>query len=304
MNGVNRLARIALNSPDAGRLARFYVDALGFRLSAVAGGDVDAAAIDALEEGGRDRMDVVLGATRLTLHTVTGRRYPDDVAGWSPLFQHCAIVVADMTVALRSLEAASSTHRWTPISTEGPQRLPANTGHVAAFKFRDPDGHPLELLAFPAGDDRRAGPRTARVDHSAISVADVAHSVAFYEDLGFAVRGRTLNAGPAQQRLDDIEDPQVDIVALSPPEGTLHVELLGYRGDFPRAVEPAALDDVAATRLVLEVGPDALPALVHRHRDRLATAPRENRIVVRDPDGHLIELRVPHRPQPLNPAVR
>ncbi len=38
---------------------------------------------------------------------------------------------------------------WTAISTDGPQRLPPSSGGVAAFKFRDPDGHPLELLAFP-----------------------------------------------------------------------------------------------------------------------------------------------------------
>ncbi len=31
----------------------------------------------------------------------------------------------------------------------GPERLPARSGGVSAFKFRDPDGHPLELLAFP-----------------------------------------------------------------------------------------------------------------------------------------------------------
>lgn len=30
-------------------------------------------------------------------------------------------------------------------------RLPESSGGVTAFKFRDPDGHPLELLAFPDG---------------------------------------------------------------------------------------------------------------------------------------------------------
>ena len=40
---------------------------------------------------------------------------------------------------------------WTPISTSGPQLLPAASGGVSAFKFRDPEGHPLELIAFPPG---------------------------------------------------------------------------------------------------------------------------------------------------------
>jgi hypothetical protein len=53
---------------------------------------------------------------------------------------------------------------------------------VTAFKFRDHDGHPLELLAFPEG--RVPGPgRTANgtgpflgVDHTAIAVRDTARS--------------------------------------------------------------------------------------------------------------------------------
>ena len=35
-----------------------------------------------------------------------------------------------------------------------PQRLPdwnATAGGIKAFYFKDPDGHPLEILQFPAG---------------------------------------------------------------------------------------------------------------------------------------------------------
>ena len=38
-----------------------------------------------------------------------------------------------------------------PISPDGRVRLPDNSGGVTAYKFRDHDGHPLELLEFPQG---------------------------------------------------------------------------------------------------------------------------------------------------------
>ena len=84
---------------------------------------------------------------------------------------------------------------WTAISIDGPQRLPASSGGVSAFKFRDPDGHPLELLAFPDGawpahwQARSNGDLALGIDHSAISVSDSARSIAFYEALGLRVAG-------------------------------------------------------------------------------------------------------------------
>jgi hypothetical protein len=70
-----------------------------------------------------------------------GRSYPRDVSGWDPRFQHFAIVVSDMTAAYANLRALPN---WTAISRDGPQVLPASSGGVAAFKFRDPEGHPLD----------------------------------------------------------------------------------------------------------------------------------------------------------------
>ena len=81
--------------------------------------------------------------------------------------------------------AALAAPRAVPITREGPQRLPPETGNVTAFKFRDPDGHPLELLHFPAGTGSVAwqAPNPASpflgIDHTALSVADVPASVAF-----------------------------------------------------------------------------------------------------------------------------
>ena len=88
--------------------------------------------------------------------------------------------------------------------------LPPNTGSVTAFKFRDPEGHPLELIRFRRRRARLFGKRMPGkgilgYDHTAISVMDVERSTAFYTDLlGFHVGGRSLNRGPEQDRLDGL----------------------------------------------------------------------------------------------------
>ena len=86
-----------------------------------------------------------------------------------------AIVVNDMRHAYQQVMA---NRRFRPISRNGPVRLPDGSGGVTAFKFRDHDGHPLELLAFPEG--HVPGPwRTGNgsgsflgVDHTAIACSD------------------------------------------------------------------------------------------------------------------------------------
>lgn len=255
-----KLSRIVLNAADPAALARFYAGALGF---AVAEG-----------EGGRVRL--TLGPARVDLVASRGRPYPGDVPGWSPLFQHLAIVVSDMPAAMARLSGVAG---WRAISTDGPERLPERSGGVSAFKFRDPEGHPLEFLAFPPG----TGPERWRVanppdpclgiDHSAISVADTARSVAFYGALGLALGPRSLNTGPKQARLDGIADPQVEVTGLMLPGGEPpHLELLCYRGAFDRAVDPPRPDDIAATRLVF------------------TAASGEDANEMTDPDGHRIEI--------------
>jgi catechol 2,3-dioxygenase-like lactoylglutathione lyase family enzyme len=274
---VDRLARVVLNATDAERLSAFYVDALGFERVDTSDG------VHAL----------ALGATRLDLRQVAAASTsPGAVPGWSPLFQHCAILVSDIHAAMRSLQATSG---WTPISTDGPQRLPPNTGNVTAFKFRDPEGHPLELLALP-GDAVAvdASHPFERIDHSAISVADVARSIAFYADLGLRVSGRSLNVGPEQQRLDAITDVEVDVVGLAVPAGTKpHLELLGYRGTYDRSGLSADPDDVVATRLVFTVADSpTLARIVERHANRRVGPSSPSRACLRDPDGHLVELEI------------
>ena len=68
-------------------------------------------------------------------------------------------------------------------------------------------------------------------DHSAISVAEVDRSAAFYGLLGLEQASRQLNSGAEQERLDGLpEGDVVDVVAMRPAAApTPHVELLAYR---------------------------------------------------------------------------
>ena len=124
------------------------------------------------------------------------------------------------------------------ISCGGPQLLPHRSGGATAYKFRDPDGHPLELIRFA---DAVAG----GIDHSAIAVTDAGRSIEFYRDrLGLTVGARQVNTGPEQDRLDGLTGAEVDVVALEPRQATPHVELLAYRTPPCRPM-PALLENMA-----------------------------------------------------------
>jgi len=280
------LARIELVCADPGGLAGFYEAAFGFsgRALASAAGNVELRL-------GRQTI-------RLIRAGPGGRVNPVDVPGWSPLFQHIAIVVSDMGRAYAHL---CTLPRWKPISASGPQVLPKASGGVGAFKFRDPEGHPLELIGFPAGAvpgqwQMRSPNVCLGIDHSAISVSSIASSIAFYENLGLNRRTQSLNVGPEQALLDNVPDAVVQVTALTPSRTTPHVELLCYRGDFDRHVPPQGIHDLAATRLVLTLdNHSTFKAVCARASDALLSEPKlekdnPGRALLRDPDGHLIVL--------------
>jgi len=263
---VQRLIMIRLAARDPQALAAFYVGALGF----------------APQSLGRETAVVALDERRIEIARTAGETYPMGLPPWSPLFQHVAIATPDLAAALDRLARSQG---WRPISQGGPQILPASSGGAAAFKFRDPEGHPLELIAFPGS----AGVSRARIDHSAISVADSAASLAFYEGLGLSPGARTLNQGPEQERLDGLASAEVEVTALELPGGGAHVELLCYRGHYPRVTPPAAPDAVAATRLVMTMeSPRALDGLEARLADRVERPGPP--LLLRDPDGHLLQF--------------
>lgn len=276
---VHALIRFGMNSPDARRLRQFYEQALGAQLQRVERTEHSAFAPAARSRGGAARTLLLLGDTPVELCEFDdpGRPCPPDLSPYDTRFQHLGIIVTDMQLAVQRLAQSDG---WSAISSGGPQTLPDRDGGVTAFKFRDPDGHPLELLQFPAGRvpaHWRAVGRGVHqgIDHSALSVADVGRSVRFYTSLGLRASTRTLNQGAAQQRLDGVPTPIVDVVSLAPPRSTPHVELLHYHASGRPTHDPPAFNDIAATRLIF-TGDFASGAVAHR--------------LIQDPDGHFLQF--------------
>src|SRR5579872_2554541 len=166
-------------------------------------------------EGAGWRRSMSLGESRLELDTFArpGRPYPDGTNASDLVFQHLALVTDDAGAAWRRARNAGAT----PITRGDPVTLPQSSGGVTAVKFRDPEGHPLELLEFPAGSNPSwQGRGMMGIDHSAISIGDLAASRRFYETHGLAEGKRTLNRGPAQVALDGLDGVELDVLQMSP----------------------------------------------------------------------------------------
>jgi catechol 2,3-dioxygenase-like lactoylglutathione lyase family enzyme len=270
---LSAIAGFRLVTADLCGLSMFYRDVLGFAAEA-AEQAISGEEISLLGLHGTGRRNILrLGRQTVSIEQFDppGRPYPPGAGAACLSFQHLALVVADMAEAYQRVRGE------TAISEAGPQHLPASSGGVHAYKFRDPDGHPLELLQFPqsARPKRWQGKRaTGRqiglgIDHSAISVADADASAAFYAALGLTQGARSFNCGPQQNSLDKLRDAEVTVTPMQPVMATPHLELLGYR--MSRGAETPVLqaDDVAATRIVWLGSQIA---------------------VLRDPDSHLHQI--------------
>ncbi|MGO8740711.1 VOC family protein [Rhodoblastus sp.] len=249
-----RIEKLRLRSAAPDRLATFYQSAFGAILS---GGTLNL---------GEARIEIVAAANPAAQNFVSNETG----------FQHFALVVADMG---RAYDLLRQTPGWRPISLAGPEQLPQSSGGAAAFKFRDPEGHPLELLQFAHGAvpdfwGARFAAAPERVfhgvDHSGLATRDADASTRFWRDLGFVCARRGLNRGAEQARLDgyaEIAEAEVEIISLAAPAGARPgVELLACR--HPALASRAAGDgDVAATEIVI------------------AGAAKKG-VLLRDPDGH------------------
>ena len=250
---------------DLAATEAFYRDGLGFervaRPEPVPAAQAEAMALAgeiALTGASATQLRMRLGAQSVTFLALDppGRPYPADPLATDPFFQHLAIPVRDMMAATAQLDRLSPT----PVSRGGPQLLPASSGGVTAYKFRDPDGHPLELIFFPDGEAAarwHAAPGLfLGIDHSAITVTDLDAALAFLtRTLGLSVAARGLNVGPEQARLDGVDDPMVDVIALEPPVPAPHMELLHYRSPVTHRSTPAPFGprDRATTRFVFSL---------------------------------------------------
>jgi catechol 2,3-dioxygenase-like lactoylglutathione lyase family enzyme len=283
------ISGVSLAVADLAGTTDFYERALGFeilRRETRAGPDAEAVI---LRLGGE--------AIELVRFGRPGAPYPTLRTASDPWFQHVAIVVSDMPAAYARLCAHGGGEA---ISQGGPQRLPPSTGSVTAYKFRDPEGHPLELSFFPPGVGAARWQARDRlflgVDHSGIAVTDLDASVRFYRDLlGFTVAPVLVNSGPTQARLDGLPNPVVDIVSVSPPSGP-HIELLAYRAARPDAARWPRLGDIAATQLdLLTRGVDAIVAKTASFGGTVESSEPAGALI-RDPAGHLLRLAEHRQP--------
>jgi catechol 2,3-dioxygenase-like lactoylglutathione lyase family enzyme len=235
-----------------------------------------------------------------------GRPIPVDSRSNDRWFQHIAIIVSDMDKAYARLRENKVEH-----ASSGPQRLPdwnKNAAGISAFYFKDPDGHPVEVLQFPPDKGLKKWHRPTNelflgIDHTAIVVWDTEASVRFYRDLlGMHVAGESENYGTEQEHLNNVFGAHLRITALRGASGP-GIELLEYLA--PRDGRPFPSDEKASDVVHRQT------VLVSRGVDAAATQLRSSRVnfvssgvvanqtgqlgfskalLARDPDGHVIEI--------------
>ena len=300
--------RITLIVSDLDRAEDDYVRTFGCRVEQRADIEPSLTRVLCIPRARGRRSLLRLGRERVELLEFTdsaGRPYPPGSTSTDLWFQHMAIIVNDITRAHQRVMANS---RFRPISRHGPVRLPDSSGGVTAFKFRDHDGHPLELLAFPEGrvpgEWRTAGGTGPflGVDHTAIAVRDTARSARFFRSVfGFSPGTRTENHGPEQDNLDDVNDVEVSVTRIAPDLPAPRMELLHYHVGTRRPIpHDTASNDIVATHSVVRVESlDATAAALARRGTPLANHDlmilREGMraALVAGPNGHrfLVEER-------------
>ena len=304
---VQRIRAIGLTVTDAERSKDFYTQALGFE--AISDITVESSDFSDLEgvPGAKIRIVTLqLGDELIELMqylNVEGKPIPKDSQSNDLWFQHLAIAVSEMDRAYAHLQSFPIE----PISVE-PQTIPpgnkASAG-VRAFKFKDPDGHDLELIRFPPdkGQDKwhqKSDRLFLGIDHSAIAISNTEQSLQFYCDfLGMQVEGGSLNWRETQARMDNLPGAEVRITALRPTQGGLGIELLDYL--VPPKGRPMPSDwkscDIAhmqvelvvsnveqAVEMLRDNGVEIVSSRVVEFTDSLC--PYRQGCLVKDPDGH------------------
>jgi catechol 2,3-dioxygenase-like lactoylglutathione lyase family enzyme len=305
---VLEVGAIGMTVADLDRAVAFYTGVLGFTKGAER--EVWGAPHEALTGvfGARIRTARLrLGDEEIELSEFLaprGRPIPADSRSNDRWFQHVAIVVSDMAKAYDALRR----HRVEHAST-GPQRLPdwnPSAGGIEAFYFKDPDGHPLEVIAFPPGKGLAKWHRpTDRlflgIDHTAIVVASTEASLALYRDaLGLIVAGESENYGTEQEHLNTVFGARLRITSLRAGAGP-GVEFLEYLA--PRDGRPASPDtrvnDIVHRHMELVVrdAGDAAGTLRAGRYTLVSASPVAlpagrwvRALLARDPDGHAVKI--------------
>jgi catechol 2,3-dioxygenase-like lactoylglutathione lyase family enzyme len=299
-----QLVRISRNVADLDCSVAFYVHRLGFteapcgsaldhQLGPLAGFPQLALKTQRLTYGAQEIELVEVGAEAAA--------YPADSNSADIWFQHFALRCSDIAATCRQLHR-DDLPAPLPVAisrdstgTAAPITLPVRSGGATAFKFRDPDGHPLELIQFNADGEQHA---VKGIDHSAISVADARRSIDFYTGVfGMQIGHRQTNFGTEQQNLDALAEDRVDVIAMMPNGDSTscaspHIELLAYQSPTGRAMSGCTTPlDIASDRLVFKV--ENLQAIVDACKQYLSAISIDSKTghgLMRDPDGHFLLL--------------
>lgn len=235
-----------------------------------------------------------------------GRSIPADSRSNDVWFQHIAVIVSDMDRAYAVLR-----ENKVEFASSEPQRLPdwnRNAAGIKAFYFKDPDGHPVEILQFPEGKGdskwhQGGGRLFLGIDHTAIVVSDTDTSLKFYRDLlGLHIAGESENYGTEQEHLNNVFGAHLRITSLRASAGP-GIELLEYLS--PRDGRPIPVDERANDLIYRETELEITDAEAALALLRTAKAPfvssgnisfhdgalsLTHGFVVRDPDGHAIGI--------------
>jgi catechol 2,3-dioxygenase-like lactoylglutathione lyase family enzyme len=307
--GAREIRGFTLTVSNLDQAVAFYENALGFRK--VGERAISDRNFDYLTGvfGTRVRTaTLALGDEHIQLEQYVapgGQPIPVDSRSNDLWFQHFAVVVSDMEAAYEHLRQAG-----VQSISSAPQTIPESNRAAAgikAYKFKDPDGHPLELLWFPADKGRAKWHDASRlflgIDHSAIGISSTERSTAFYRDLiGLSVAGGSLNTGMTQEQLDNAFGAVVRITGLRPErDASPGLEFLQYLTPSGGRPAPGALrpNDLVVTRTVVEV--DDLDALAARLQGNgvsfispqpvaVAGEAWSKALIVKDPDGHAVML--------------
>ncbi|MEH2437491.1 MAG: VOC family protein [Nostoc sp.] len=315
---VQKIRAIGLTVTNCNRSLDFYTQALLFEL--VSDITVEGQDYSDLEgvPGAKIRIVTLrLGDELIELMeylNIQGKPIPSDSQSNDLWFQHLAIVVSDMDRAYAHLRSFPIE----PISV-APQTIPLEnkaSGGVRAFKFKDPDGHDLELIWFPPDKGKDKWHQNSHrlflgIDHSAMSTTGYAYAISnteqslhFYCDLlGMQIDSRSLNWRATQSRLDNLPGAEVKITALRPVQDGVGIELLDYI--VPGKGRPMPSDwkscDIAHIQIELLVnnleqlvdklrrnGVEFVSSRIVQFSDR--SFPYRQGCLVKDPDGHAILL--------------
>ncbi len=308
---VMSVAGIGMTVSEMDRSVAFYSDVLTFKK--ISDVEVDGDEYDRLwgvfglrarvvrMRLGEQKLELIQFLSPPDIRSIPVPSYSNDL--W---FQHFAIVVRDMDEAWAQLRK----HHVRQISPR-PQTIPKSNEAAAgikAIKFRDPDGHNLELLWFPEGKGNPVWhrPTTALflgIDHTAMTVRRTENSIKFYRDLlGMTVAGGSLNVGTEQERLDSLSGAKVRVTGLKTVVGTPGVEFLEY--ELPAAGRPMPMDtratDLWHWQVTLVVSDAEAAAGLLRSTSTLVSSGVvampdgalgfKKGFLVRDPDGHVMQI--------------